>query len=108
MERDVVKACLSYLRVVGWVACRTNTAQLTLPGKNGTIRVLRTGMPGWPDITGHTPDGKALYVECKWGKGRLSDEQLAFQERAVKAGCVHIVAYDLDDLIAGLGKHGYA
>ena len=41
--------------------------------------------PGWPDFTIMAPGGRAVWIELKAGKGRLSDEQKQ----------LHLMAYQL-------------
>jgi hypothetical protein len=46
-------------------------------------RYVRFGLKGSSDIIGLTSDGKFLAIECKIGKDRQSEDQIAF-ENAIK------------------------
>ena len=96
-ESQVLKSCLHYLQVRGIECWRANVGSMTIPG---TTRFVRFGKKGMPDIQGYMNDGRALFVECKSATGRLRPEQVAFLERAERAGCVVVVARSIDDLKA--------
>lgn len=53
-----------------------------------------------PDIIGYGLDGRAVYCEVKSEGDRLSDEQIAFMNRATDNGC--------DTWICKVGEHGGA
>lgn len=58
---------------------------------------------GVPDICGFRKrDGKAVYVEVKYGRDEMSAYQKMFEEEALKAGCIHIVAKTLDQFKADI------
>ena len=97
-ESQVLKACLAYLNVRGIEAFRMNTGMAMLPGRGGKLQPVRFGKKGLPDICGYMNDGRALFVECKSTIGRLRPEQVAFLERAERAGCVVVVARSIEDL----------
>ena len=61
-EATVLRACLDYLRINGHFVARINNGAFET--KRGNF-VRCTDVPGWPDISGVTFDGKALAVECK-------------------------------------------
>jgi hypothetical protein len=90
-ESDIVKNCLTYLRLKNHMAWRNNT------GRRGRISF---GLRGSPDIIGIMPDGRFLGVECKVEGGTQSPEQADFQRHATERNALYIVARSLDDIIA--------
>jgi len=66
----------------------------------GRVRASRVLMPGWPDISGVLPGGRAFFVEVKSLRGRLSHAQLACHARLREAGAVVVVARSLEDVQA--------
>lgn len=55
--------------------------------------------PGIPDIIGVLPGGKALFIEVKTARGKLSEHQENFLRNAQELGAVCIVARGVSDLI---------
>ena len=99
-ESAVLRTCLDYLRIRGHLVSRIN---------NGAFETRRGGFvhctdtPGIPDIMGITIDGKALAVECKSEKGRLSKSQEIYRAAFVARGGLYVLARGIDDLTeAGL------
>lgn len=56
-------------------------------------------MAGLPDIIGNAPDGKAVYIEVKNHKGKVTPEQEAFIMTARKSGCHAIIARSLEEVV---------
>ena len=95
-ETMIVRACLDLLAMRGIMAWRQNQGGM-LASYNGKQRFLRfAGVKGISDIIGLLNDGRFLAVECKKGKGKLSDDQAAFLDAVRKRGglsmCVRSVA----------------
>lgn len=94
-ETQVVRACLNYLRIKNHLVARIN---------NGAFETRCGGwvktcdIPGFPDITGITHDGKALAVECKSSIGKLSRPQEVFKAAWIARGGLYITAKSIDDL----------
>jgi hypothetical protein len=103
-ETALVKACLHFLWAHGCDVSRNNTGSYlkTYTTKDGRkrSRLITYGCVGSPDITGYTPYGRWIGVECKVGSNRLSPEQRAFQARCDAKGAIYIVARCLEDLQA--------
>jgi len=98
-ESTVVRECLSCLRQLGALVCRTNTGRLQL----GSGNWMSTGTPGWPDITGMLPGGRFIGVECKARtSGRLSAEQQRIAQQIRRRGGVYIVARSAGDVVEGV------
>jgi len=101
-EGAVVKSCLDYLAIRNIFAWRNNSGAVKPKRADGSAGFLRFGYVGSADILGILPGGRFLAVECKAGRGKLSDAQRVFLDRIRFEGGLAIVAYSLDDLIAGL------
>ena len=94
-ESATLRACLEHLRFRGHLVSRIN---------NGAFETVRGGWikctdtPGIPDILGITFDGKALAVECKSSKGKLSKSQEIYKAAFIARGGVYVVARGIEDL----------
>ena len=62
-------------------------------------RFIRFGFPGCPDIHGQLTDGRALYFEVKTAKGRATDHQKAFMEKALKHNAVGGIVRSADEAV---------
>lgn len=51
------------------------------------------------------PLGRACWVEVKFGKDRLSDDQKKFKSEAEASGAIYIVANNWDSFIFQISKH---
>jgi hypothetical protein len=56
-------------------------------------------LPGIPDIIGVIPGGRMLLIEVKTERGRLSEKQKEFIEKAQKQGALAFVAKCIEDVI---------
>ncbi len=108
-EGDLQSQVLAYLALVpGLTAARTNSGLVQT--KAG--RWVHLCPKGWPDITGHMPDGRALYIELKdpkAGRGNARRrETIALQEAFIAAasarGCVAFTARSLEEVADRIGK----
>lgn len=61
-------------------------------------------VPGFPDIHGCMHDGRALYIEVKMARGRLTADQKSFLDIASAAGALAFVARSVDDVIDRMSK----
>lgn len=62
-------------------------------------RVISFGTPGMADIGGiSSPHGRAVFIECKSGKAKLSKKQSAFKEMIKKFGGIYIEARSVEDV----------
>ncbi|MDR2923472.1 MAG: VRR-NUC domain-containing protein [Treponema sp.] len=96
-ESAVLKACLEYLRIRHHLVARINNGAFETK-RGGFVRC--TDVPGWPDISGVTFDGKALAVEVKSEKGKLSRSQEIFKAAWIARGGVYVLARGIGDLQA--------
>ena len=103
-ETDIVRACLTYLRVVRrWPAWRNQTGALRA-GK----RFIRFGEVGSADILGLLPPtGKLLAIECKRPGNRPTAAQAAWLDMVGRAGAVALVVDSIDSLARQLAEAGY-
>lgn len=96
-EGDLVKACLQYLALRGYVAIRNNTGTILIE-RDGKVRAVRNGLPGSSDILACGPGGRFIAIECKTPKGRVTKHQLEFLEKISKLGGVAIVVRSVEEL----------
>lgn len=70
-------------------------------------RPVYFGLPGSPDLVGiMAGNGRMIGVEVKSKDGRLSGNQIIFQEWMNKAGGIYIVARSYEECDAGLKRYG--
>ncbi len=79
----------------------------------GNGRRISIGNKGMPDICGILPPqfgqpGRALFIEVKTPKGRVSEAQTIWLVKAVEQGALAFVARSLEDVIEALeeDRHG--
>jgi hypothetical protein len=94
-ESAVLRACREYLILRGHFIVRINGGAFRTE-RGGFMRCTDT--PGTPDILGITKDGKALAVEAKSAKGRMSGSQEQFRAAWVARGGIYVVAKCVEDL----------
>lgn len=107
-EREVLAACLSYLRMRGIPAWRMNVGAVEAQYQ-GKGRFVRFGVKGMSDIIGIIPFegtryGAMLAVECKGPKGRLRPEQAAFLETIRSAGGIALVVRGVHELAKAIDQ----
>lgn len=74
-ETDIQSEILIALSKHGCKAFRRNTG-LFYAKRGNTYIPIKIGTPGQSDISGHTPTGRAFYIECK-----TPDEYAALMSR---------------------------
>jgi hypothetical protein len=99
----LVKACLAWLAAHRIPAWPMNTGAATVEAtEKSRRRFIRFAFPGCSDIIGVIPKGMSkgrfLAVECKTGKGELTDDQTIFRDIVLTNGGAFIVARSVDDL----------
>ncbi len=67
---------------------------------SGRSNFIKLAHAGTADITGCSPSGKFIAIECKIGKNKPTDLQNAYLEEIRKRGGIAIVAYSLDDVMS--------
>ncbi|WP_448529177.1 VRR-NUC domain-containing protein [Raineya sp.] len=105
---ETTKAIILYLNAFGCVAWRQNNAGVW-DAKKQCYRKNQFSRRGIPDIVGYRKsDGKAIFVEVKSGKDRLSAEQKEFLREARENNCIAIVAKNFDDFEEQWKKNNYS
>ena len=105
----LTQCVIKYIRLMGGQAERINTMGRRLDqtrvvtdclgGKRqiGSVAwVPGTGTRGSADISA-TIHGKSVKVEVKWGKDRISPDQIKYAESIRSAGGIYVVAHTFDD-----------
>ncbi len=105
-EKQELEACLLLLHRIGCTVHRHNTGGMRMKNADGSYRYVRFNEAGYPDISGHTSDGKAVYWEVKRHGGRATTEQRLFIDQAIKNGCLAGIG-TCADLENELRKRGY-
>lgn len=104
-EREIQRACLDLLEVMGLLAWRANTGAIQGTYK-GRDRFVRFGFKGQSDILGAIPpSGRLLAVEVKRPGGRLSVHQDAFLQAVVRAGGIGLVVTSPAELREKLARY---
>lgn len=93
-EKDVLKACIEYLKLKKYVYIRNNSGA-TIIDK----RFIRYGQKGSADIIICGKNGEFIAAECKSSIGKLSSSQSEFGDNVLKSGGRFIIVRDLRDLI---------
>ena len=108
-ESLVLKAVLKYLALcrLGKVT-RNNVGMVWTGGRTGAGRPVRFGTPGQADVTvSLTGDPRQIHVECKAGKGTLTDAQRAWGASEIARGNVYLVARSVMDVYTALTDAGF-
>ena len=95
-ETEIQKSIVDYLKTIGITAWRQNSGK--------TKYNVYMAPAGTPDIIGYFPNGKFLGIEVKQPKGKLSNKQKEWHEKAEKSGCVILTAYSLSDVVDYITK----
>jgi hypothetical protein len=107
-ERDVLKACLDYLKLRGIPAVRVNGGGMHAPGPGGRTRYVRfTSTPGCADILAVLPPaGRFAGIEVKRPGGRLTADQESFLAAVRRAGGLGLVVHSVGELVEELERLG--
>jgi hypothetical protein len=107
-EADVLRACLGYLRLRGFVHFRVNGGAMAVPASGGRKRFVRfTSARGVPDIIAVAPgSGRFIGIETKSPGGRLTPDQEAFANAVRKAGGISLCVRSVGDLAEELERLG--
>lgn len=100
----LTKAAIQLLTFRGFIVWRNNNVAV-YDRKIGGFRSNSTKL-GVPDIIGYQrKTGRAIYVEIKTGKDRLTDEQRAFLIEALKNGCIAFECRSVEDITRRLKQY---
>jgi len=98
-ERAIQRAVLIWLRAHGHLVAVTDAGAAYRAGSFSADTVPA----GWPDITGLTPEGRFLGVECKSPTGRQSPVQKQMEQSIRQRNGIYILARSIDDVEQALG-----
>jgi hypothetical protein len=101
-EQDLLKSCLRYLELRGFLCWRQNQGAIAGEYKGKRRFVKFTTAKGISDIIGILPGGRFLAVECKIRPNKPTFDQECFLEQIRKAGGLAVVVYEVTDLIKAL------
>lgn len=98
-EATLIRACMEYLTLRGFLVLRNNAGLIVLREKDRT-RAVRMGMKGASDIIACSPGGRFVAIECKSRKGKLTETQREFLDKVRKTGGIALVVRSVDELIS--------
>lgn len=96
-ESDVVWNCCVWLNSNGWYAWRNSSTGVYDKSAGTFRRPPPFTISGVSDIVA-IRDGVTTFIECKFGSGRLSSDQLLFQKQCLKRGVSYVVVVSLEEL----------
>lgn len=98
-EKDVEKQVIIWLKAQGFFY-NVIEAKAVYNQKSGGYRKGQVA-PGYPDISGCTPNGMACFIELKAPKLRhtVSYEQHTFLKKVIGYGCFAVVCDSVDNLM---------
>jgi len=99
-ERAVQRAILLWLRANGHLVAVTDAGAAHKAGAYSGD----TLPAGWPDITGLTPTGQFIGVECKSATGRQSPVQKQMEQSIRQRNGIYILARSIEDVQKELGE----
>ncbi len=101
-ERDVQRACIEFLRLIGAVPIRVNSGAM----KSATGRLVKFNhTPGCSDILACVA-GRFIAAEVKRVGGKLTPDQRLFLDSVTAAGGIGIVVSSVEALAAALKAEG--
>jgi len=104
-ERDVQKAIVAYLEYAGYCVAVTDRSRHW--DAKGRVRASRISMKGYPDLS-LVVKGRAVFIEVKSAKGKLSPDQVKCHETLRAHGALVYVVRGVDETIrclAGMGNY---
>ena len=89
-----------YLSKLGFTVFRINVGKIKMPDG----RYFDSGVPaGFSDLFA-IKDGKAYFIEVKFGKGKPSEKQLNFIKQMNRQGCVAGIVWNIEDVKQLIGS----
>lgn len=96
---SLTNAILKYGNAMGYVLWRNNNGAVYSARRQRYLKNPNHKL-GVPDITGYREkDGKAVFIEIKSKRDKLSDYQKDFLAEAEKNGCIAFVATNVDEAV---------
>jgi hypothetical protein len=99
-EGEVLKSVCEYLALKRHFFFRSNNIPPVQRFKDGSMTFRRLpaySVKGIPDII-CIREGRFIGIECKAANGRLSPDQVVFEQLCIRNGGVYIVARSIDDV----------
>jgi hypothetical protein len=96
-EGYVLEAVCQYLSLRGYFFSRINTTGVFDTGKGIYRKPNQYFMRGVPDIM-VWDRGETIFIECKAPKGKQSEEQEIFEDRATEESFTYLLVTDVAEL----------
>lgn len=94
-EMILQKAIIDHLRLHGCICGTVRVEARLIRGVHIKDKYLLAGVP---DLIVFNPNKGFFFVECKWGRNDLSEEQALFKFYCNKFSINHIVARSIEDV----------
>jgi len=99
-ERTIQKAILIWLRAHGYLVAVTDAGAAHKAGAYSGDSLPA----GWPDITGLTPEGRFIGVECKSPTSRQSPAQKLMEQSIRRRNGIYVLARSVEDVQKEIGN----
>lgn len=106
-ESQLVNALIEEMLYRGIICWRNNNTPVFDATRQLYRKMPKFSMPGIPDIAGIMPDGRALFIEVKLPKGKISPAQAAFIYKAKALRAIAFVARNSQDIHTAFQQAGY-
>jgi hypothetical protein len=99
LEKDVERACLHWLNLMGWLAWKnpTRPAFDVIDGKKVLLKRGKFELVGASDIIA-IKNGAVTFIEVKRKGGKQSPGQVAFQSAVERHGGIYVLIESVDEL----------
>lgn len=97
-ETHLVKNIIDYLNYRGCFVQRTNSGAIRFGDAKGRNHFIKLAHAGTADITGCSPTGRFIAIECKIRPNKPTELQEAYLAEIRKRGGIAVVAYGLKDV----------
>lgn len=95
----LTKEAIKYLNLNGFNCWRNNNGAVYSVTRKTYLKNPLHKL-GVPDIIGYRKkDGRAVFIEVKTGKDKLSEHQINFIDEALRSNCISFVIRNIDELI---------
>lgn len=91
-EQQIMNSIIQYLSLKRHLVFRMNSGAMKMDK-----RFMRFGCPGMADLL-VVKEGRAIWIEVKAPKGKMSELQKTFQDTVETAGCWYILAKSIEDV----------
>jgi hypothetical protein len=100
-EKDansLTASIIAWIEVHGGMAERVSSTGLYRNGR----WTKSNGRLGTADISAIAPGGLSLRIEVKYGKDRMSDDQIKYKSDVERAGGIYLIARTFDQIVSDL------